>query len=66
MSNTSRNPEKMIEMASLSARMSEITQSAGLFGFNTQMLPDSASETVLAEIEIRPAFASEHEARNKA
>jgi hypothetical protein len=42
----------MIEMASLSARMSGITQSAGLFGFNIQMLPHEGSETVLAEIEV--------------
>jgi hypothetical protein len=56
----------MIEMASLSARMSGITQSAGLFGFNIQMLPHEGSETVLAEIEVPPAYTSEHEARNKA
>jgi hypothetical protein len=53
-------------MASLSARMSGITQSAGLFGFNIQMLPHEGSETVLAEIEVPPAYTSEHEARNKA
>ncbi|WP_114944408.1 hypothetical protein [Microvirga calopogonii] len=53
-------------MAILSARMSGITQSEGLFGFNIQMLPNGDSETVLAEIEVPPAFASEHEARNKA
>ncbi|MBD2745907.1 hypothetical protein IC232_04260 [Microvirga sp. BT688] len=53
-------------MASLSARMSEITQAAGLFGFNLQMLPNDGSETVVAEIEVGPFYTSEHEARNKA
>lgn len=53
-------------MASLSARMSEITQAAGLYGFNLQMLPNDGSETVVAEIEVRPSYTSEHEARNKA
>lgn len=53
-------------MANLSARMSEITQAAGLYGFNLQMLPNDGSETVVAEIEVRPSYTSEHEARNKA
>jgi len=53
-------------MASLSARMSGITQSGGLYGFNIQMTPDEESDTILAEVEVPPAYASEHEVRNKA
>jgi hypothetical protein len=56
----------MVDMANLSARMSKITQAAGLFGFNLEMLLGEDPDKVVAEIEVRPSCPSEHEARNKA